>query len=94
MIIARYYKPGERIHIERAENGRYFIRYNVKWHDRYNSFIHGCSAGPFDTEDDARRTLKKHRPGAVLINSICNACRTECNGTAIEHYTGCVYKTA
>lgn len=70
MIIARYSNSGERIHIERAKNGRYFIRYGVSWNDRYNSFVHGCSAGPFDTEDDARRTLKKHRSGAVLIDSI------------------------
>lgn len=69
MIIARYSNSGERIHIERAKNGRYFVSYGVAWNDRYNSFDYRSSAGPFDTEDDARRTLKKHRPGAVLIST-------------------------
>lgn len=90
MILERYYRPGDRIHIDRAENGKYFVRYSVTWHEQRREFIPVCSAGPFDTLEDARTALRRHRPGAVALNSMCANCHAVCNGTAFHHYTGCV----
>lgn len=64
MIVGRYEgKDGEHIHIILAENGKYFVNYGVRYTEKYNRFVHESSAGAFESESDALKVLKKHRPG-------------------------------
>lgn len=93
MFLERYYKPGERIAVEQTTHGTFFVRYGVQWHERTAQFIQNSSAGPFLSLGEATAAITRHRPGAVKLNSMCANCTAKCNGTAMEHYTGCAEKT-
>ena len=95
MIVQRFYQPGPtgRYHIDKAENGRFFVEYGVKYDETRRAFVWDCIAGPFDNEREAYYALKRHRPGCVRLNAMCGNCtRNDCNGTAMEYYTGCAMK--
>jgi len=64
MIISEWIADGEKIEIEKAGNGLYFINYGVgvsRAGIKYNSGF----AGGFDSYEKAVETLEKHRPGAI-----------------------------
>lgn len=60
-ICKRYYlnDPDECIEIVH-EAGRFFIHYNVLTF--FGARRAACTAGPFQTYEEAHATLKKHRP--------------------------------
>lgn len=51
---------GTRCMIERAENGRYFVGYEID--ENGNA---ACTSGPFESQADALAALTKHRPGII-----------------------------
>ncbi len=85
MIVARYNANGERVEIEAAA-GKYFNRYGVK------NGNPASIAGAFASLSEAEAMIKKHRPGAVRVNNMCNDCISDCPGTAKMHFSGCIWK--
>ncbi len=57
-----YYSRDERITIERADNGKYWITYGVGYSP--------CKGGCFETETEAIETMKKLRPTAKLYREV------------------------
>lgn len=54
-----------------------------------------CIAGKFDTLEEARAALRKHRPTAEKLNKMCIGClclMDECSGECNQGYSGCIYK--
>lgn len=54
-----------------------------------------CIAGQFDTLEEARAAMRKHRPKAEKLNKMCENCKCfmdNCSGTTRQVWTGCVYK--
>lgn len=64
MIISEWIAGNEKIEVEKAGNGLYFINYGVGV-SRAGIKYHVCFAGGFDSYEKAVETLKKHRPGVV-----------------------------
>jgi hypothetical protein len=79
-------RNSERIEIELASNGKYFINYSI--------LTSPCSSGPFETYGLALSTLFNHRPGVVPLNNMCRGCRrTDCSGESCTAWTGCARKS-
>lgn len=57
---AFYTDDKEKIEIEKAPNGKYFINYNRE--------VSPSFTGPFDSEEEAVAMLKKHRPNAQKVD--------------------------
>ena len=87
MLIMRFV-DGDRKNIVadliRAQNGKFFIEYNPK--------TSPCTCGGFDSIRDAETVLRKHRPTAKKLNSMCINCTSDCKGTTETVWSGCVWK--
>ena len=90
MLVTRYIdKDGNRNHVlaevTREKNGKYYIMYNPR--------TCPCYGGYYDTLKAAEANIERLRPTAKKLNSICFSCKTDCNGTCEQVWTGCVYRT-
>lgn len=84
-----YRDDTEYIAIIMAANGKFFNRYGYDLKNKTST----CTAGAFDTLDEAVKALEMHRPMARQINSICYDCKTEdCAKSTELVWTGCVYR--
>lgn len=67
-ITVAKFKTDDGIHeIVKAENGRYFNHYELQPTNNYGVFVPSSYAGPYETEEEARTYMGKHRPTAIEI---------------------------
>lgn len=66
-IIDKFEDDGDIHKIVKAPNGRYFNEYSVHPTNYYGVFIPSSIAGPYETEEEAREFMAKHRPKAKKV---------------------------
>ena len=89
LIVARYIgedgnKDNVIAEISKEYNGKYFVVYNPK--------TSPCNGGYWKTLEDAEKIVNRLRPTAKKLNSICIDCKTDCNGTCKQFWSGCIYR--
>ena len=67
MFIATYFSDGEKIEIVKESNGKFYIHYGIVFIERYCGEVATCTAGYFNSFDEALTALKKHRSNVVEV---------------------------
>lgn len=65
--------------------GRYYVTYNPN--------TSPCRGGIFVALEEAERQIEALRPTAKKLNGICINCKTKCEGTCEQVWTGCIERT-
>lgn len=63
-----------------------------KYYVCFNPETSPCNCGVYETLEEAEKVIKRLRPCAAKLNSICIKCTTECFGTFEQVWTGCIYR--
>ena len=59
----------------------------------FNPYTSPCFGGKFESLEDAEKQIKRLRPAARKINTMCLNCNSDCAGSFNMVYTGCVFKS-
>ena len=68
-------------------------RVKTEYHVVFNPYSCPCSGGRFKSLEDAEEQIKRLRPAARKINTMCLNCNSDCAGSFDMVYTGCIWKS-